>query len=98
MVAGSVPVVRLMVWVPSVPVIVNAAPVPAPVPSETFEEVSVPPRVESPLVAAATKASVAICVVLFPGLAVGAVGVPVSAGLVANTVLPLPVAVQPDKT
>src|ERR1700733_11427072 len=40
---------------------------------------------------AITKAVVAICVVFVPPLAVGAVGVPLSAGDAANTTLPVPV-------
>ena len=43
------------------------------------------------LIALATKDVVAICVVLVPVVAVGAVGVPVNAGLTAKTTLPVPV-------
>ena len=42
-------------------------------------------------VAVTTNAVVAICVVLVPGAAVGAIGVPVKVGLALNTVLPVPV-------
>jgi hypothetical protein len=41
--------------------------------------------------AAATNAVVATCVVFVPALAVGAVGVPESAGEAASTTLPVPV-------
>lgn len=44
--------------------------------------------------AAITYAVVATCVVLVPTAAVGAVGVPVNAGLALNTTLPVPVAVE----
>jgi hypothetical protein len=48
-----------------------------------------PPPPPPPL--ASTNAVVAICVVFVPTLAVGAVGVPVSAGEADNTVFPVPV-------